>query len=58
VCASVGAARLETLANRLMRASTEDLAQAAGRLKTDVAETSRHSVAGLRDALPDRAANG
>ncbi|MFH1603152.1 MAG: response regulator, partial [Pseudomonadota bacterium] len=58
VCASVGATRLETIANRLMRASTEDLIQSAGRLKADVVETSWQSVAALRRALPDRAING
>lgn len=58
VCASIGATRLETLANRLMRVTTEELIQSGSRLKTDVAETSRHSVAALRSALPGQAVNG
>jgi len=59
VCASIGATRLETLANRLMRVTTEELTQSGSpRLRTDVSETSRHSVAALRNALPDKAVNG
>ena len=58
VCASIGATRLEAVANRLMRATTEELIQAGGRLKADVVETSRQSVAALRNALPGRAVNG
>jgi len=58
VCASVGATRLETIANRLMRATAEELIQSGGRLRTDVVETSRQSVASLRNALPGQAVNG
>lgn len=58
VCASVGATRLETIANRLMRATAEELTQSGGRLRTDVVETSRQSVASLRNALPGQAVNG
>ena len=58
VCASIGATRLETLASRLMRVTTEELIQSGSRLRTDVSETSRHSVAALRDSLPDKAVNG
>jgi HPt (histidine-containing phosphotransfer) domain-containing protein len=58
VCASVGATRLETMANRLMRATAEELTQSGARLRTDVVETSRQSVASLRNALPGQAVNG
>jgi two-component system sensor histidine kinase RpfC len=58
VCASIGATRLETIANRLMRATVEELTQSGGRLKADVIDTSRQSIAALRNALPGRAANG
>ena len=58
VCASVGATRLETIAKRLMGATTEELTQSGARVKADVVETSRQSVAALRNARPDRAVNG
>jgi len=58
VCASIGATRLETIANRLMRTTAEELAQSGARLRTDVVETSRQSVASLRSALPGQAVNG
>jgi two-component system sensor histidine kinase RpfC len=58
VCASIGATRLETIANRLMRATAEELIHSGGRLKVDVVETSRQSVASLRNALPGQAVNG
>lgn len=57
VCASVGATRLETIANRLMRATAEELIQSGNRLKADVVETTRQSVASLRSALPGQAVN-
>jgi HPt (histidine-containing phosphotransfer) domain-containing protein len=58
VCSSVGATRLETMANRLLRSSAEELVQHAARLNADIIETSRHSVAALRSAMPGRAVNG
>lgn len=58
VCASIGATRLEAIANRLMRATGEELSQQGTRLKAEVLETSRQSVAAIRNALPDRAVNG
>jgi HPt (histidine-containing phosphotransfer) domain-containing protein len=58
VCASIGAARLETIANRLMRATAEELSQSGTRVRADVSETSRQSVAALRNALAGRAVNG
>jgi len=58
VCSSIGATRLEALANRLMRASAEELVQQGARLNADIVETSRQSVAALRNALPGRAVNG
>ena len=58
VCASVGATRLETIANRLMRATVDELTQSGTRLRIDVVETSRQSVASLRNALPGQAVNG
>jgi len=58
VCASIGATRLETIANRLMRATAEELIHSGSRLKVDVVETSRQSVASLRNALPGQAVNG
>jgi two-component system sensor histidine kinase RpfC len=58
VCASIGATRLEALANRLMRVTGEDLNHSGSRLKIDVMETSRQSVAALRNTLPGRAVNG
>ncbi len=58
VCASIGATRLETIASRLMRSTAEELARSGARLKIDVAETSRQSVAALRNALPIRAVSG
>ena len=59
VCASIGATRLETIANRLMRTTAEDLIRSGSRLKADVAETTRQSVAALRNALPPgQAVNG
>jgi len=58
VCASIGATRLESIANRLMRTTREELTQAGVRLKSDVVETTRHSVAALRNALPGQAVNG
>ena len=56
VCASVGAARLEWLAGTLMRAPRHELEQGAERLKTDVAEAGRMTVAAIRDVMLDRAA--
>ena len=58
VCSSIGATRLEAIANRLMRATPEELNRTGARLKADVVETSRQSVAALRNALPGRAVNG
>ena len=58
VCATVGATRLESLANRLMRTTSEELVHAGARLSTDVGETSRQSVAAIRSVLLDRAVNG
>lgn len=58
VCASIGATRLETISNRLMRATAEELTHSGERLKADVIETSRQTVAALRSAPPGRAVNG
>jgi len=55
VCASIGATRLANIANRLMRATAEELTHSAGRVKADVIETNRQSIAALRSSLPDRA---
>jgi len=41
-----------------MRASAEELVQQGARLHPDIVETSRQSVAALRNALPGRAVNG
>lgn len=57
VCVTVGAIRLEALASRLMRATSEELAQAGARLRADVAETSRQSLTAIRNILLDRAVN-
>jgi two-component system sensor histidine kinase RpfC len=58
VCASIGATRLEIIAGRLMRATAEELIQSGVRVKSDVIETSRHSVTALRNAVHSRAVNG
>ena len=58
VCATVGATRLESLANRLMRTTSEELAHAGARLSADVGETSRQSVAAIRSVMLERAVNG
>lgn len=58
VCATVGATRLESLANRLMRTTSDELVQAGARLSADVGETSRQSVAAIRNVLLERAVNG
>lgn len=58
ICATVGASRLETLANRLAQSTGEELAQAGARLRTDVAETCRQSIAAIRSILLNRAVNG
>lgn len=58
VCTTVGATRLEWLANRLVQSTGEELTQAGARLRADVAETMRQSVAAIRNVLLDRAVNG
>ena len=57
VCTTVGAKRLESLINRLLHATSEELLQAGTRLRTEINETSRQSVATIRNALLDRAVN-
>ena len=56
VCASVGAGRLEWLANKLMRMPAEELEQPGERLKTDITETARLTVAAIRNIVLNRAA--
>ncbi|MBI4291420.1 MAG: response regulator [Betaproteobacteria bacterium] len=58
ICTTVGATRLETLANRLAQSTGEELTQAGARLRTDVADTSRQSIAAIRSILLSRAVNG
>ena len=58
VCASVGATRLESLMRRLTRVTTEELRQTATRVRADVAEASRESIAAIRDIRPDQVVNG
>lgn len=57
VCTTVGATRLESLAKRLVQTTGEELTHAAGRLRADVNETSRQSVAAIRNVLLERAVN-
>lgn len=58
VCTTVGATRLESLASRLVQSTGEELTQAGARLRADVAETTRQSIAAIRSILLDRAVNG
>jgi HPt (histidine-containing phosphotransfer) domain-containing protein len=58
VCATVGATRLQSLASRLMRATGEELIQSGVRLRSDVLDTSRQTLAAIRSVLLDRAVNG
>lgn len=48
VCASVGAARLGSVAARLMHIALEDLRRDAGKLRTETAELARRSLDALR----------
>jgi two-component system sensor histidine kinase RpfC len=56
VCASVGAARLASLANRLMRIDRWELKEARERWKADIAEARNQSISAIRNIIPDRTA--
>ena len=54
VCTTVGAIRLESLANRLVHITGEELVQAGVRLRADVADTGRQTVAAIQSVLLGR----
>ncbi|HVK53887.1 MAG TPA: ATP-binding protein [Burkholderiales bacterium] len=56
VSASVGAARLASLAGKLMRVDRWELKQTSDRWKTDIAEAKNQSLSAIRNIIPDRTA--